>query len=143
MTRLKKSLVAVLPLVAALASIVPMSTSASAAPGTSCNPSGYGCMTFFYNSNRAGSQTYFNANVSDLAPYTFLTSGSGQGQGIKNNAASADNDASTIMTIYYNSGYAGPCDTLEDFSIANQLRNTYNQNASFRWNYTRSDCYVF
>lgn len=143
MTRLKKSLVAVLPLVAALASIVPISTPASAAPGTSCNPGTYGCMRFFYNSNRAGSHTYFNANVSDLAPYTFLTSGNGQGQGIKNNAASVLNNASTFMTIYYNSGYAGPCDTVDSWSVADQLNHTYNQNASFRWNYTRSDCYVF
>lgn len=97
----------------------------------------------FYNSNRAGSSTYFDANVSDLAGYTFLTSGSGQGSAVKNGAASALNDSPGIVTVYYNSGYVGACDTLAAYAISDKLHNTYNEDASFRWDYTRSDCYNF
>ncbi|MEV6289301.1 peptidase inhibitor family I36 protein [Streptomyces sp. NPDC051896] len=142
MSSFRRPLIAALPLVAALATVLPAAASASASAGTSCTSTD--CARFFYNSNRQGSSTYFNAtNVPDFAGYTFLTSGSGQGQSVKNNAASALNDSPDLMTVYYNSNYVGACDTLSDFAIADQLHYTYNENASFRWNYTRSDCYKF
>ncbi|MFE5139668.1 peptidase inhibitor family I36 protein [Streptomyces fagopyri] len=133
------------PLAAAIALIVPTAGAASATAGTGCNTSGAhnGCIRLFYNSNRAGSSTYFDANVSDLAGYTFLTSGTGKGVSVKNNAASALNDSPGIVTVYYNSGYVGACDTLSAYAISDKLHYTYNNDASFRWDYTRSDCYDF
>ncbi|MFF3461334.1 peptidase inhibitor family I36 protein [Streptomyces sp. NPDC001984] len=134
----------VAPAIAAATLIVTATGPASASAGTGCVDAGHGgCIRLFYNSNRSGSSTYFNTNVSDLAGYTFLTSGSGQGQPVKNNAASALNDSPNIVTIYYNSGYVGACDTLSNYAIADQLHYTYNEDASFRWSYTRSDCYNF
>ncbi|MFD5517661.1 peptidase inhibitor family I36 protein [Streptomyces sp. NPDC127066] len=135
----------VVPLAAAIALVIPTAGSASATASTGCNASGThnGCIRLFYNSDRAGSSTYFDANVSDLAGYTFLTSGTGKGNAVKNNAASALNDSPTMVTIYYNSGYVGACDTLSAYAISDKLHYTYNNDASFRWDYTRSDCYDF
>ncbi|WP_329210156.1 hypothetical protein OG257_22650 [Streptomyces sp. NBC_00683] len=118
---------------------------AAAATGTSCDvSSGTGCLRLFYNSNRTGSYVYFyGSNVSDFAPYTFLGAGSGKGLGVKNNAASGDNVSPNPTTIFYNSNYGGSCDTLTDYAIASQLHNTYNNNASFKFNYTSSSCYKF
>ncbi|MET9729942.1 peptidase inhibitor family I36 protein [Streptomyces sp. NPDC006458] len=139
----RRPLIAALPVLAAAATVLPVSTEANAYSGTTCDAL-YNCLRLFYNSNRQGSYTYFvRDNVPDFAPYKFLTGGAGQGQGIKNNAASADNDTSVDATIYYNSNYVGACDTLSDFAIADQLHYTYNENASFRWGYTRPDCYRF
>lgn len=115
---------------------------AMASSGSSCGSGN--CLRLFYSSNRSGSSTYFwGSNVSDLAPYTFLTSGSGQGQGVKNNAASALNDSPYSSTIFYNSNYGGSCDTLTSYAIADQLHYTYNNDASFKLNYGSSNCYTF
>lgn len=118
---------------------------ASAASGTYCDASAStGCLRFFYNTNRQGSSTYFyGSNVSNLASYTFLTAGAGKGLSVKNNAAAALNDANTSTTIFYNSNYGGACDTLTFYAIADQLHNTYNNNASFKFNYGKSSCYQF
>ncbi|MET7288401.1 hypothetical protein [Streptomyces sp. NPDC005573] len=132
------------PLAAAIALVIPTAGIASASADISCVSAGHdGCLRLSYNSNEEGSQTYFNTNVSDLAGYTFLTSGSGKGTSVKNNAASAANFSPGIVTIYYNSGYVGACDTLSDWAISDKLHYTYNEDASFRWDYTRSDCYNF
>lgn len=118
---------------------------ASAASGTYCDLSaGTGCLRLYYNTNRQGSSTYFyGSNVSNFASYTFLTSGAGKGLSVKNNAAAAANDANSSTTIFYNSNYGGACDTVSLYSNADQLHNTYNNNASFKFNYSRSDCYKF
>lgn len=142
MPSLRRTFIAALPVVAAFATVLPTSTAASASAGISCTATN--CARFFYNSNRQGSSTYFNAdNVPDFAGYTFLTSGTGKGLAVKNNAASALNDSPNLMTVYYSSNYGGACDTLSAYAIADQLHYTYNENASFRWNVTRSDCYDF
>ncbi|MFE3941509.1 hypothetical protein ACFXPV_06455 [Streptomyces sp. NPDC059118] len=70
-----------------------------------------------------------------MAAYTFLSSGAGQGMSLKNHAASAKAriwSVDSSVTIYYNSGYAGPCDKLyaNERPTAYQLSKTYNNNAS-------------
>ncbi|MFI6059514.1 peptidase inhibitor family I36 protein [Streptomyces sp. NPDC051286] len=128
-----------LPLIAAAA--VATASNAAAASGNYCGPN---CLAFTYNSNTAGSRIYFwGTDVPDLAPYKFLTSGAGQGQALKNNAASALNDSPNPATIFYNSNYGGSCDTISWFGIADRLHNTYNNNASFKLGYSNSKCYQF
>ncbi|GHI47456.1 hypothetical protein C0Q58_16945 [Streptomyces albidoflavus] len=132
--------------IAAALSCVGVFASASAATadaGTTCGGKDP-CMRFFYNSNRAGSYTYFRVNnVPDLAPYTYLASGAGKGQPVKNNGASLSNDTNKAVTVYYNSNYGGACDTVAAFSYVDRLNNTYNDNASFRWGVSESRCYKF
>ncbi|MGI5050575.1 peptidase inhibitor family I36 protein [Streptomyces sp. JAC18] len=127
------------------ATLLVAAPSASAAAGASCDASaGTGCLRLYYNSNRQGSSTYFyGSNVSNFASYTFLMSGAGKGVTVKNNAASAINDANSSTTIFYNSNYGGACDTLTFYAIADQLRNTYNNNASFKFDTSGSSCYKF
>lgn len=98
-----------------------------------------GEMLFFYNSNLAGSFVDFETSKSDLAGYKFVSSGAGQGQYVKNNAASAWNydvraDETIIRAsyVYYNSGYSGPSDYFKP-GDGHNLENTYNDNASWRW----------
>ncbi|EFE75997.1 hypothetical protein K7395_17685 [Streptomyces filamentosus] len=100
------------------------------------------CITFFYNSNYGGSRTTINSTggaegISNLAPYTFLTSGNGQGVSLKNNAASIQTRLPGVgvnVAVYYNSGYAGACDAMRaknsEFGYLPQLKATYNNNAS-------------
>ncbi|MFD0569402.1 hypothetical protein ACFQ0T_09160 [Kitasatospora gansuensis] len=76
------------------------------------------CVVLYFNTGYGGSHTVIHSDtptggegIRDLAGYTFQSGGAGQGQSLKNNAASAKArvwgiDAS--VTVYFNSGYAGP-----------------------------------
>lgn len=87
----------------------------------------------YYNSNYAGSVSDFGERVSDFAPYVFKGPGAGQGQTVKNNAASACNQTGRYTArVYYNSGYKGVYDDIPPRSCRN-LSKTYNENASFQW----------
>ncbi|MEV6207211.1 peptidase inhibitor family I36 protein [Kitasatospora sp. NPDC051914] len=100
------------------------------------------CITFYFNTGYAGSHTTIHSTttgagegVYNLAEYTFLSGGKGQGQSLKNNAASAKAriwGIDSSVTVYYNSGYSGPCDKFHKVEgpAAYQLKNTYNENAS-------------
>lgn len=90
-------------------------------------------LCLFYNSNVTRSFHDFNSPVGNFSGYTFLSSGSGRGSTVKNNAASARNKAVLCNArIYYNSNYSGAYDSIKDGTWAN-LSNTYNNNASFDW----------
>ncbi len=107
-------------------------------------PAEGGCLRLSFNSNEEGSQTYVWApNIPDLAPYSFLSLGGGQGYSLKNNAASAANFSETSTTIFYNSNYGGSCDTLSYEAYTNKLHYTYNEDASVRFDYGKSSCYQF
>ncbi|GGT57221.1 hypothetical protein ABT368_10555 [Streptomyces althioticus] len=114
------------------------------------------CLTLFYNTGYKGSRFVISYNgsgtngIPNLAGYNFVTSGAGQGQPVKNNAASAYATfpgVGTSWVVYYNSGYGGACDAIrayQEIEYAYQLVNTYNNNASARFlTYTPSDCYRF
>ncbi|QOV37077.1 hypothetical protein IM697_00985 [Streptomyces ferrugineus] len=99
------------------------------------------CLSLYYNSNQQGSHSDFRGygEIDNLAGYTFASRSAGQGQPVKNNAASAyfrskTTDESAI--IYFNSNQGGACDELwaqgGRYSIANRLHHTYNNNASIR-----------
>lgn len=104
----------------------------------------YACVVIFYNSQYGGSRTTFENNkaeegIPNLGPYTFKTVGAGQGLSVKNHAASAQARNYGLgynVTIYRNSGYAGPCDRLQaghEYTYASKLANTYNDDASLYW----------
>lgn len=107
------------------------------------------CMKFYYNSGIAGSYTVFRGfDHYSLNGYTFLSSGAGQGQAVKNNAASAVNLAPYNLVIYFNSNLAGACDALPAFGDTDngpgqRLQNTYNDNASFGYGRYDGNCYKF
>ncbi|MEV0176572.1 peptidase inhibitor family I36 protein [Streptomyces sp. NPDC050803] len=89
-------------------------------------------MCLFYNSDQQGSFAAFTRSVSDLEPWIFGhqgTTNAGQGEPVKNNAASAANPGSPCWRVYYNSNYAGPNDYIGGHTYR-QLVNTYNENAS-------------
>ena len=108
--------------------------------GADCSGA-YPCLVFYYNSNFKGSAANFvgYGKINNLADYTFATSGSGKGLSVKNHAASAFFIAKTAdetAAIYFSSNQGGSCDELwaqgSKQAQANQLRNTYNNNASLK-----------
>ena len=132
----------VLPIAAG--SMLGTASTAQAYTGKGCDLTTEWCGVFFYNSNFEGSRTAFmKDSVPNLAGYTFLDYGTGQGQAVKNNAASFINGGEANMTVFYNSNYSGPCDSFKPLSAAPRLRNTYNENASLRFGYTSTGCYTW
>ncbi|WP_263105537.1 peptidase inhibitor family I36 protein [Kitasatospora sp. DSM 101779] len=115
------------------------------------------CIVLYFNTGYAGSHTVIHSDTPDsgegiynLEGYTFLSSGNGKGQGLKNNAASAKAriwGINSSVTVYYNSGYSGPCDKFAKVEgpAAYQLKNTYNENASvfFRNKTVNQNCADF
>ncbi|MER6994601.1 hypothetical protein [Streptomyces sp. NPDC000410] len=113
---------------------------APTAAAASCAPS-QPCLWLFYNSENKGSHFLTTKSISNLAGYTFTTAGAGKGLTVKNNAASAnfraDNNFYTSSgSIFYSSGYNGPCEKLESMEngivFAPRLVRTYNENASVK-----------
>ncbi|MFB6947093.1 peptidase inhibitor family I36 protein [Streptomyces sp. NPDC060286] len=115
--------------VAAVAAVSLTPLMASSAEAASC-PSSKFCL--YYNSNLGGSYSALGASDPDLAGRTFTSAGAGQGQGVKNNAASAWNNTLCGAVVFYNSNYGGPYDKFLNGQHFN-LVNTYNQNASVRF----------
>ena len=127
--------------------VAPTAASATTV-GSSCSGNN-DCVILYYNSNMGGSSeayssgsTGFAPSVSNLAGYTFQTTGAGQYQYVKNNAASVNNLSDSQLVIWYNSGYSGACDTI-DYDNDGNLHNTYNEDASFAdaGNRDISSCY--
>jgi hypothetical protein len=100
----------------------------------------------YYNSNHGGAYRNIGYSVYDFAderiggssqgglqPLNFCHGGNGNGQGIKNNAASVKNKHTTYYAVtYFNSGYKGSADWVGP-SVGRNLSVTYNENASFAW----------
>jgi hypothetical protein len=89
---------------------------------------------FYWDSNLRGSlRAYRGSEVRpDFGSDTFSSPGSGQGQRVKNNAASVYNDTARTAEVCYNENYGGPCDRVAPYSWRN-LNHTWNDNASFHW----------
>lgn len=107
---------------------------------------------FWYNSGQQGSSTAFwfnnhvngtegtgTSDVPDLQPYTFMSSGAGQNQSVKNHAATVSNTYSTravSTNIWYNSNYGGAKYQLLPGDAPYRLGNgLYNEDASLSWQY--------
>ncbi|AUG78589.1 hypothetical protein CFP65_3809 [Kitasatospora sp. MMS16-BH015] len=104
--------------------------------------------TLWYNSSYSGSWRNIGWSVLDFddervggdaqagtQPLKFCSNGAaGGGQGLKNNAASAQNRHSkSTANVYYNKNFRGKVDSLANRSSWFQLKETYNNNASFQW----------
>ncbi len=87
----------------------------------------------YYNSGHQGSFSDFVLGVKDFSTVKFIAAGAGQGQLVKNNAASACNkDDNLDARVFFNSNWTGVYDTIPPNTCKN-LVNTYNENASFEW----------
>ncbi|MFS8104300.1 peptidase inhibitor family I36 protein [Lentzea alba] len=91
----------------------------------------------YYNSDNAGSVSDFNSSVSDYGDeqpscYDFKGAGNGKGLCVKNEAASVWNRTSGSVTVYFNSGYAGPRQTIGKDVKVNLNSDLKNENASHR-----------
>ena len=91
-----------------------------------------GCL--YYNGNRGGSFIDYFYEDGDFAGDRFLSAGAGKGQAVKNNAASAWNRDGVRMRVYYNENFSGPYDEIPAGQAEN-LVNTWNDNASLNWIY--------
>lgn len=111
--------------------------------------------TFYFNSNQAGARRNLGYNHANLAatdmyhvpgtadpdldyPLKFCPgTGNGAGQGLKNNAASVTNrHTSYAGYVYYSSWWQGAFDATAPATPlprSRNLANTYNENASFKW----------
>ncbi|MEC3992940.1 peptidase inhibitor family I36 protein [Actinacidiphila sp. DG2A-62] len=105
------------------------SPAVSAAPASVCSEN-FG-FVLYYNSNKAGSSACFFV-AQNFAGAVFTEPGAGQGQAVKNNAASAENWGTRTARVFYNSNYAGVYDDVKSHTSRN-LVNTYNENASWEW----------
>ncbi|MEU9862260.1 peptidase inhibitor family I36 protein [Streptomyces sp. NPDC047971] len=146
MSALRRTLAVALPTAAVLAlGVAP----AQADVGIYCVDAQANCGHFYYNTGLKGSRTVFTGksgqmgSISNLAGYTFLSSGAGQGQPVKNNAASFYNASMQVATVFYSSQYNGPCDTVAKLTSANQLVQTYNENASLGFGLIGQNCHMF
>ncbi|MGW3771955.1 peptidase inhibitor family I36 protein [Actinomadura verrucosospora] len=104
-------------------------TAQAAAQNGVCEP---GEVCFFWGSNLWGSLSDFSAPVGDFAPYRFISPAPGQGQGVKNNAASVWNRTGLNVHVCYSEWYNGSSDWVGYQSWRN-LNYTLNDNASFRF----------
>ncbi|MFC1421025.1 hypothetical protein [Streptacidiphilus cavernicola] len=94
---------------------------------------------FWFNGGVNGTEGTGTSNVPNLLPYTFMSSGAGQNQSVKNHAATASNTYSTAVVktnIWYNSNYGGAVYQLLPGDAPYRLGNgLYNQDASLSWQY--------
>ncbi|MEV6237863.1 peptidase inhibitor family I36 protein [Lentzea sp. NPDC051838] len=93
----------------------------------------------YYNSDNAGSISDFNTSISDYGDeqpscYEFKSGGNGQGLCVKNEAASVWNRTDNKVTVYFNSGYAGPSQTIAANTKTNLNSTLKNENASHKLN---------
>ncbi|MFC5835874.1 peptidase inhibitor family I36 protein [Nonomuraea insulae] len=114
---------------------------ATAAPASAADRDGI-CQTgefcYYFNSNNQGSVSDFTGSVADYSTtqptcYDFKSTGAGKGKCIKNSAASAWNNSTKTVRVYFNSGYTG---TYQDFAPgakANLNSTLKNQNASHQF----------
>ncbi|MCW2783255.1 MAG: hypothetical protein JWR35_3704 [Marmoricola sp.] len=99
-----------------------------------------GEFVFYYNSGCVNSYSDFAGSKKTLSGYTFLSSGAGHGQAVKNNAACAFNaNVDYDAKVFYNSYCGGANDLIPAWSVVD-LTNTYNENASFKFWNTGYDC---
>lgn len=123
-------------LLTAGALLIPTSAASAAERDGVCD-AGEFCL--FYNSNGQGSLSDFSGSIPNYGGgqpncYEFKGSGSGQGKCVKNNAALAWNRTGHPVTVYYNSNYSGPSQTIPDGEPVNLSPELKNENASHKVN---------
>ncbi|MEU7292313.1 hypothetical protein AB0A76_03765 [Streptomyces exfoliatus] len=152
MKHLKVLLMATMAVIGLTFTITAPSAAAATADGTqvTCGRSGYG-VGLYFNSDIKGSKRCIYGDVSNYAyngtlctsqgcpPYRFELDGrNGEGQLVKNNAASVYNYSGYGISIFFGSGWSGPWDSFPEYGYAGSalwygnLNSTYNENASHR-----------
>ncbi|MDW5326764.1 peptidase inhibitor family I36 protein [Plantactinospora sp. KLBMP9567] len=129
-----RAIIVVLGSVSAVAVMAPSTASAATPRNGICE---VGEVCFYWGPNLTGSLSDFTgslANYGSTQPtcYEFRSTGTGQGQCMKNNATSAWNRSSGTVRVYYNSNYGGTYDNVAAGTWRN-LNNTYLDNASHRF----------
>jgi murein DD-endopeptidase MepM/ murein hydrolase activator NlpD len=122
--------------VAVVAATFVAAPSAQAAARDGVCQSGEFCL--YYNSDHAGSVSDFTSSISDYGSsqpecYEFKGAGAGQGQCVKNNAASVWNRTGGQVTVFYNSGYSGDSQSFGAGAKVNLNATLKNDNASHRF----------
>ncbi|MCX6397364.1 MAG: hypothetical protein NTV23_12820 [Propionibacteriales bacterium] len=80
----------------------------------------------------SGSKSDFATAKKTLDGYRFLSSGTGQGQYVKNNATCAYSWRDIDARVYYNSYCTGASDLVRPYRYTDLVA-TWNENASFKW----------
>lgn len=117
---------------AAIATLAVGTPASAAARDGTCDP---GEFCYYYNSGHQGSVSDFAESIGNYGTtqpscYDFKGAGNGQGLCIKNNAASVWNRTSNPVTVYLNSGYAGPSQPIPAGAKINLNATLKNENAS-------------
>ena len=135
MKLLRKALTVATLALAAATPVLATSTPAFAASRDGVCDSGEFC--YYYNSDNAGSISDFTTSIDDYGTtqpdcYEFKGAGNGQGQCIKNNAASVWNRTGKTVTVYFNTGYAGASQSIAAGFKGNLNATLKNENASHK-----------
>lgn len=90
---------------------------------------------YYYNSDFAGSISDHGSSLADYGAtqptcYEFKSAGNGQGQCVKNNAASAWNRTGGTIRVYYNSDFGGTSQDIASGAKVNLNASLKNNNAS-------------
>ncbi|GAB2824858.1 hypothetical protein GCM10022221_23600 [Actinocorallia aurea] len=93
---------------------------------------------YYYNSDNAGSVSDFTSSLGNYGTtqpdcYEFKGAGAGQGQCIKNDAASVWNRSDQTVTVYFNSNYAGSSQSFAPGAKGNLNATLKNNNASHQF----------
>ncbi len=130
-TAFRRALLATLSVVAMVAASTLIAAPARAASFDGVCESGEFCL--YYNSGNQGSLRDFPGSISNYGEGTgchrFISAGPGQGECVKNNAASAWNRQASYVTVFYKSGYAGAIDNFSPGSKADLRPALKNENA--------------
>ncbi|MFD2023993.1 peptidase inhibitor family I36 protein [Promicromonospora aerolata] len=93
---------------------------------------------YYYNSDHAGSVSDFDVSVADYGTtqpscFDFKGPGNGQGECVKNEAASVWNRSGRTVRVYYNSNYGGTYQAVAAGAKVNLGPALYNNNASHKF----------
>lgn len=120
-------LAAAAAIIAAPLVATPQSATAATARNGVCET---GEVCLYYHSDYTGSMVDLAGDVRDYAGITFVSSGDGRGQAVKNNTASVRNKAGSPVTIFYNANYGGVFQRIGAGASANLVTGIKNDNAS-------------
>ncbi|MFC6880259.1 MULTISPECIES: peptidase inhibitor family I36 protein [Actinomadura] len=137
MSKLTRTLTAMTAAVAFGGAAAAMASPASAAGRDGVCDNGEFC--YYFNSNNEGSISDFTGSLGDYGTeqpscYDFKGAGNGQGQCIKNAAASVWNRSSQTVRVYFNSNYGGTHQDFAPGAKGNLNSSLKNQNASHEFN---------
>jgi hypothetical protein len=140
---IRKSLALVGTALAMTTSVLSFGSPASAAGRDGNCDSGEFC--YYYNSGNAGSISDFTESIEDYGTtqpscYEFKGEGNGQGECIKNNAASVWNRTGKSVRVYYNSDFGGAIQDFANGAKGNLNATLKNNNASHQFLGSTGSC---